>query len=441
MSLTPALRVHLNRKFVHVSDDERQVAIVEFERFAKLAIAGERFFFPCSQLVDDIWHAAITETRDYAEFCESIGPGRFLHHTGIKHDVYAVGRSIQEQDDEDLSVLASYIENFGNFCAEGVKHWLAAQNLMTKMGWTLDQLNTVIAKVAGIRTNRETIQDHGRVFTTPREFLLDFHKKYSGGSIAFFSKQTTSVDGQNTYEILAGEIANLVPPANRILDIGCGTGALFGPLSAKSSEIQYFGIDLSPEEIYLARRRIYSPKATFLCADALNLPFKDNHFDVVTAHMTMHLFDQPETLISELMRVLRPGGKLVFNVPSRRCDTEPEQAYADILGLYQKFNSTQKLSLGSPAFRSEEGITDLLRKLIGGASGKVREYLTCVDPCDESAIDHFRGLYPYALLRTEDTGAYKETLKAALKAFSMGNPGKTLDRRMAVYVGEKAWSI
>jgi SAM-dependent methyltransferase len=104
-------------------------------------------------------------------------------------------------------------------------------------------------------------------------------------------------------------LARLLPTgAERVLDIGCGTGRL--------SDFATHGCDASPRSIALAEAR--HPDKSFAVADACALPFPSASFDAAFCfHVLMHLDGEDiATLIAEAARVLSPGGVLVADVPS-----------------------------------------------------------------------------------------------------------------------------
>jgi ubiquinone/menaquinone biosynthesis C-methylase UbiE len=99
-------------------------------------------------------------------------------------------------------------------------------------------------------------------------------------------------------------------PGERLLDVGCGTGALLERLS-RSPGIQLTGVDPVPEMLAIARRRL--PSEVELCAGwAEQLPFDRERFDVVVSCNAFHYFREPLAALSEIRRVLAPGGRLVL---------------------------------------------------------------------------------------------------------------------------------
>ena len=102
---------------------------------------------------------------------------------------------------------------------------------------------------------------------------------------------------------------------DRALDICCGTGALV--LHLAKMNLVACGIDMDPRVIQVAekkRLKLGLETASFQVANALNLPFEDNFFDYASISMTIHESPRAErdTIISEMRRVVKKKGKLVF---------------------------------------------------------------------------------------------------------------------------------
>lgn len=98
----------------------------------------------------------------------------------------------------------------------------------------------------------------------------------------------------------------------RILDVGCGTGLLLERLGRATPAARLTGVDPVPEMLALARRRLAVSAADLSEAAAERLPFGDGSFDAVVSASVFHYVRQPEAALSEMRRVLRPGGRLVL---------------------------------------------------------------------------------------------------------------------------------
>lgn len=99
-------------------------------------------------------------------------------------------------------------------------------------------------------------------------------------------------------------------PGLKALDLCCGQGNVSEALLGRGCRT--IGIDFSPAMLAFARNR--APNATFIEADAQALPLVDAEFDVVVSNLGVcHVPDQPRVL-SEVRRVLRPGGRFAMTV-------------------------------------------------------------------------------------------------------------------------------
>jgi ubiquinone/menaquinone biosynthesis C-methylase UbiE len=100
-------------------------------------------------------------------------------------------------------------------------------------------------------------------------------------------------------------------PADRLIDVGCGTGVLLDQLARSFPQAQLAGVDPVPEMLSIARRRL--PPAVDLRQNwAEELPFESERFEVVTCCSVFHCIPEPMATLREIGRVLRPGGKLVL---------------------------------------------------------------------------------------------------------------------------------
>ena len=98
--------------------------------------------------------------------------------------------------------------------------------------------------------------------------------------------------------------------SDRTLDLCCGQGNVSEALRQRGCEV--VGLDFSPAMLDQARSRV--PDATFLEGDAQALPFEEDSFDIVVSNLGIcHVADQPKAL-SEVARVLRPGGHFAMTV-------------------------------------------------------------------------------------------------------------------------------
>lgn len=99
----------------------------------------------------------------------------------------------------------------------------------------------------------------------------------------------------------------------RVLDAGCGAGALAAALRAEGAIVS--GFDLSPGMVALARERLGDDTDLRVADLGEPLPYDDDSFDVVACSLALHYLADWAGPLVELRRVLRPGGRLVVSVP------------------------------------------------------------------------------------------------------------------------------
>lgn len=96
-------------------------------------------------------------------------------------------------------------------------------------------------------------------------------------------------------------------PGEQLLDVGCAAGHYLSAFEKRG--LRPVGLDLSLPSLRQARAR----QGCVVAASGDRLPFADASFDAVVCHKTMHLFPVPARVADEFVRVLRPGGRVVFS--------------------------------------------------------------------------------------------------------------------------------
>jgi ubiquinone/menaquinone biosynthesis C-methylase UbiE len=95
-----------------------------------------------------------------------------------------------------------------------------------------------------------------------------------------------------------------------VLDVACGPGILSAAIAKSARDVVAF--DLTPQMLKKAAQRCAGlANVSFREGNAAELPFADASFDAVVTRLSVHHFDRPGRVMSEIFRVLRPGGSFV----------------------------------------------------------------------------------------------------------------------------------
>lgn len=137
--------------------------------------------------------------------------------------------------------------------------------------------------------------------------LLVGEIKYQVGSENWFKE----FDRIKTDDIFCGDLHDWVPKGligKKVLDIGCGPGywnRIFGKM-----DLEYFGIDISPKTVELAKesKTIFETKGEIAEGNAESLQFKTGEFDFVVSEGVIHHTPDTQKCIDEIYRVLKKGG-------------------------------------------------------------------------------------------------------------------------------------
>lgn len=107
-----------------------------------------------------------------------------------------------------------------------------------------------------------------------------------------------------------------------VLDFGCYDGFIVGRL-ARRFAVRGVGVDLSSSALDLAAESQRGTGCHFVCSDGLGLPFDSATFDVVVCSEILEHVPDLDGVLSEIARVLKPGGRLYATMPNDLADVWP----------------------------------------------------------------------------------------------------------------------
>jgi SAM-dependent methyltransferase len=227
----------------------------------------------------------------------------------------------------------------------------------------------------------------------------DWHQRY----------QQQAIWTQPARRFLADQLA--FRDARRILDVGCGTGALFPDL-IKNSYANLFGLDLDLESLLFADTT--QDSASLICGDALHLPYASQSFDITLCHFLLLWLADPAAGLAEMARVTRLGGYVCMLA-------EPDYGgridYPSIFERIGKLQTDQLQAQGAdpfigrklPALLSQASLHNIHTALIGGHWSGPPDYQNWSLEWDVLE-DDLRGRLPAAelkALRAQDAAAWE----------------------------------
>ena len=134
-----------------VDEATARIQVREALRYLTLVSAHpdqlEGLFLPVEQVIDEVWHYLILQTREYVDLCENHLPGGFfIHHRSISYGDYgSVAPSREMLIEQSLRWIPLYCARFGGFDDAGARWWTMVHFLREEMGYSLDRIATLSA--------------------------------------------------------------------------------------------------------------------------------------------------------------------------------------------------------------------------------------------------------------------------------------------------------
>ncbi|MCB1909502.1 MAG: methyltransferase domain-containing protein [Rhodocyclaceae bacterium] len=176
--------------------------------------------------------------------------------------------------------------------------------------------------------------------------------------------------------------------AQRILDLGCGTGADRARLQSRYRDARIVGADACPALLDAGRRggllaRLLGGRSPVVAADALALPFRRASFDMVWSNLMLQWLDDPAPALAEIHRVLEVDGMVMFSTLGPDSLKElrrafPENAVHRFIDMHDIGDALVRAGFGDPVMDMQmltvtyADATALLAELRGGGNANAR---------------------------------------------------------------------
>lgn len=121
-----------------------------------------------------------------------------------------------------------------------------------------------------------------------------------------------------------GDLVRLIPHRQAsygvVVDVGCGSGYSLPKLAQRFAPRELVGVDIDPEMLRCARAEAERAGVAVKLVEAANtrMPLDDASVDLLFCHQTFHHLVEQEAALAEFLRVLKPGGLLLFAESTRR---------------------------------------------------------------------------------------------------------------------------
>lgn len=157
-------------------------------------------------------------------------------------------------------------------------------------------------------------------------------------------------------------------PRMKVADICCGIGGFAMQVARHLDPVEVVGLDHAQSSLDYARhlsREFRLPGLEFIYGDAANLLLDDDYFDFVACRLALQIFDQPENILRELVRVCRPGGRVyLLNETFSRCFGYPNPeaiawTYQEASGLFGALSMDLEFGPKMRSYMVEAGLDDI----------------------------------------------------------------------------------
>jgi len=187
----------------------------------------------------------------------------------------------------------------------------------------------------------------------------------------------------------------------RVLDVATGGGGFVAALAEHLASFDSItGVDTIEKAIKAANEKNEDRRIEFTVGDAANLEFADGAFDTVAIANSLHHMERLDSVFHEMLRVLRPGGKLIVFEMYRDGQNEPQQTHVDLHHWWAVIDTARGVYHRETYTREE-----LVRMLaaLPVAELEVADYAdTDADPLAEETLAHIEKAIDHYIERAKE---------------------------------------
>lgn len=243
----------------------------------------------------------------------------------------------------------------------------------------------------GVRTGIVQCLDCSHLYPDPMPYPLDGLNELYAEPDEYFTHHDVELKKRQGVDTLRA-FENVLGKRGRYLDVGCGRGEWLW--AAREAGWEYEGIDPSTAYLEWGRRHLGIQGRLGTIEEA---KFPDEHFDAITLGGVIEHLYEPRATLTELRRILRPGGILWLDAPNER-GLYPHAAnfYLRLLGRDWCVNLAPTFS----PFHVQGFGPDSLRKILDRCGFEVTDFVLCGAVCPQTGESTLRKRLEYGAART-----------------------------------------
>jgi SAM-dependent methyltransferase len=200
---------------------------------------------------------------------------------------------------------------------------------------------------------------------------------------------------------------------HKILELACGSGRVTRHLSDKMPKgADFTASDLNADMINVAQNKVKADNVKWLVADMLAIPFEDNTFDLIVCQFGIMLVPNHLKALSEIFRVLKNNGKVIFSTWADLADNELWSISDKVLHTYLA-KSTIQSNPGPFSMADQYAVIDLLNQVgFNAASATLVKTKAEIETAGMAAYGFIHGLPVSSFIQQENPGLLSDIIKA-----------------------------